>query len=95
MTNPTAPNTKASTAMPFAGAGEAASEATLCRGVAGSGIRKRLIGRQTTRLSAAQPRQAPRHPKLSLSSAESGHPMVLAKPVIKVMPVIDARASRP
>jgi hypothetical protein len=46
-------------------------------------------------LSAAQPRQAPRHPKLSLSSADSGQPTVLAKPAIRVMPVIGPRASRP
>jgi len=46
-------------------------------------------------LIAAQPRQAPRHPKCALSSADTGQPSVLAKPAINVMPVIGARASPP
>src|SRR5947207_15749817 len=86
--NPTAPKTKASTTIPFAGAGTAGSGAALGPIAPGSGIKNRLIGRQTNRLSAAQPRQAPRQPKLSLSNAESGQPTVLAKPAIRVMPVI-------
>ena len=64
-------------------------------GADGLGIKNRLIGRQTRRLSAAQPKHAPRQPKLPSSQAESGHPTVLANPAINVMPVMALRASRP
>ena len=62
---------------------------------AGLGIRNRLTGRQTNRLTAAHPKQAPRQPNAPSSQAESGQPTVLAKPAIKVIPVIALRASRP
>jgi hypothetical protein len=92
VTNPTAPNTKANTTIPFAGERTPGSRASLRDRTPDNGMKSRLIGRQTKRFSAAQPRQAPRHPKLSFSKAESGQPTVLAKPPIKVMPVIGPRA---
>jgi hypothetical protein len=45
--------------------------------------------------SAAQIRHAARQPNCASRKADSGHPTVLAKPAIKVMPVIGPRAARP
>ena len=59
------------------------------------GIRSRLSGSPISRLSAAQTRQAPRQPTLASSNADNGHPTVLAKPAIRVIPVIGPRAARP
>jgi hypothetical protein len=44
---------------------------------------------------AAQMRHAARQPNCASRNAESGHPTVLAKLAIKVMPVIGPRAVRP
>src|SRR5260370_33281726 len=59
------------------------------------GSTSQLSGIATSRFSAAQIRQASRQPKACSNHAEAGQPTVLAKPAIKVIPVIDARASRP
>jgi hypothetical protein len=40
-------------------------------------------------------RHAARQPNWASRNADSGHPTVLAKPAIKVMPVIGSRAARP
>jgi hypothetical protein len=96
VTNQVAANTKANIGMaarggavglpPGSGAGS---------GGGARGMRSRLSGRQTSRLSAAQMRQAPRQPMRASRKAESGQPIVLANPAINVIPVIGARAARP
>jgi hypothetical protein len=48
--------------IPFAGVGRSLRRRP-AGGVGGRGMRNQLIGTQTKRLSAAQPRQAPRQPK--------------------------------
>jgi len=50
-------------------------------------------GKPTTRCRPLQTQQAPRQPSHPSSSADTGHPTVLAKPAIKVIPVIMRRAS--
>ena len=59
------------------------------------GIRKRFNGSPITDCSAAQMRHVARHPNCASRKADSGHPTVLAKPAIKVIPVIGPRAARP
>jgi hypothetical protein len=45
--------------------------------------------------SPAQIRQAERQPNSSRNNALAGQPIVLAKPAIRVIPVMALRASRP
>jgi len=52
-------------------------------------------GKERKRWISAQPRQASRHPHVASIIPESGQPTVLAKPAIRVMPVIGPRASLP
>ena len=54
------------------------------------------IERQADQQMQRRPgQQAPRQPRLCSSAAVSGQPTVLAKPAIKVMPVMALRASLP
>ncbi len=53
----------------------------------------RFKGMPSAKCSAAQPRQAPRQPHCVSNQADSGQPTVLAKPAIRVMPVIALRES--
>ena len=62
-------------------------------GSAGAGVldSKLYSGNPKSKCSPAQIKQALRQPHSSSNHAESGQPMVLAKPAIKVMPVIAPR----
>ncbi len=44
---------------------------------------------------SAQPRQASRQPQWASITPDRGHPIVLAKPAINVMPVMGPRAVLP
>jgi hypothetical protein len=59
------------------------------------GIASQFIGQATRRLRVAQIRQAARQPDSWRNTALSGQPIVLAKPAIRVIPVMAPRASRP
>src|SRR5216684_795235 len=59
------------------------------------GMISQLSGSAANRLRAAQIRQASRQPNACSNQADAGQPTVLAKPAIKVIPVIEARASLP
>ena len=59
------------------------------------GIRKRLMGKPIRTFAAAQTRQVSRQPMVSSPHWVSGQPTVLAKPAIRVMPVIARRALSP
>ena len=95
-TNQVVANTTASNGMAKRGGGGPSSSAiaALAGGGAG-GTRNRFSGSPSTRCSPAQARQAPRQPTTSSSTAETGQPTVLAKPAIRVIPVIGPRAARP
>ncbi len=54
-----------------------------------------LSGKPTSRCKAAQPKHAPRQPHCNSIQADSGQPTVLAKPAIRVMPVMAPRAPWP
>ena len=56
---------------------------------------KAFSGKPTSRCRAAQLMQAVRQPQCSSSQADSGQPMVLARPAISVMPVIGPRERWP
>ncbi len=71
----------------------AAATAALAPFTAGSV--KRLIGRPIRMCAAAQAKQVLRQPMASSPHALNGHPTVLAKPAISVMPVIERRAVSP
>src|SRR3984893_17107150 len=59
------------------------------------GIASQLTGAASSMFKPAQVRQAARQPNMSKNSALGGQPIVLAKPAIRVIPVIELRASRP
>ena len=96
VTNQVAAHTKARIAIAPREAGEASPSIAEVRiGGGARGISSRFKGSPITMCSAAQMRHAARQPNCALRKAESGHPTVLAKPAIKVMPVIGPRAARP
>ena len=53
------------------------------------------LGQSDQKCMAAHTRHQARQPKLASKKADNGHPTVLAKPAIRVMPVMGPRASRP
>src|SRR3984893_12547516 len=59
------------------------------------GIASQLTGGARSRVKPAQVRQAARQPNMSKNTAVNGQLIVLAKPAIRVIPVIERRASRP
>ena len=96
VTNQVAAKMKARIVMAPRGAGDASSVTSEARTGGGArGISSRFSGSPITMCSAAQMTHAARQPKCASRKAESGHPTVLAKPAIKVMPVIGPRAARP
>jgi len=96
VTNQVAAKTKARIAIVPRGAGDASPSTSAVRTGGGArGISSRFRGSPITMCSAAQIRHAARQPNCASRNAESGHPTVLAKPAIKVMPVIGPRAARP
>ncbi len=102
LVNQVAAKTKASNTVArraWAGAGAGAGTAEPATGPAGAASALRgvhaLSGSPTTRCSAAQAQQAPRHPQCNSIHIDSGHPTVLAKPAIKVIPVMELRAFLP
>ena len=96
VTNQVVANAKARIAMVARGAGDDPPSTSDARTGGGArGTRSRFKGSPITMCSAAQMRDAARHPNCASRKAESGHPTVLAKPAIKVMPVIGPRAARP
>ena len=96
VTNQVAAKTKARIAIAPRGAGDASPSTSAVRTGGGArGISSRFKGSPITMCSAAQMRHAARQPNYASRNAESGHPTVLAKPAIKVMPVIGPRAARP
>ena len=91
-----AAKTKARIAIAPRGAGDTSPSTSEARTGGGArGMSSRFKGSPITMCSAAQMRHAARQPNCASRKAESGHPTVLAKPAIKVMPVIDPRAARP
>src|SRR5580704_17998010 len=79
------------------GGGAAAVSVVACGSAAGTpwrGIASQLTGAASSMFKTAQTRQAARQPNRSRNVAVNGHPIVLAKPAIKVLPVIELRASR-
>jgi hypothetical protein len=79
--------------------GAAATVSVVARGSAVGtpwrGIASQLIGAASSMFKPAQIRHAIRQPNISRNTAVSGQPIVLAKPAIRVIPVIALRASRP
>ena len=79
--------------------GGAAAVSVVARGSAGGtpwrGIASQLTGAASSMFKPAQIRQAGRQPNSCRNNALSGQPIVLAKPAIRVIPVIELRASRP
>lgn len=63
--------------------------------ILGRGNRKRFRGRPTRMCTAAQARQVSRQPMVEMPQAVSGQPTVLAKPAMRVMPVMGLRAAVP
>ena len=64
-------------------------------GVPWRGIVSQFTGAASSRFSPAQTRQAARQSNSWSSNALNGQPIVLAKPAIRVIPVIELRASQP
>jgi len=96
VTNQVAAKTNARIAIAARGAGDASPSISDARTGGGARvISSRFKGSPIRTCSAAQTRHAARQPNCASRKAESGHPTVLAKPAIKVMPVIGPRAARP
>ncbi|MCY1554952.1 hypothetical protein D9M68_915660 [compost metagenome] len=75
--------------------GDAAADTGFTSGAATLRGKDALSGSPSSRCRPAQHRQAPRQPSSCSSHAVSGQPTVLAKPAIRVMPVMLLRASWP
>jgi hypothetical protein len=60
-----------------------------------TGISNRLNASPITICNAAQMKHVARQPNCASRKADNRHPTVLAKPAIKVIPVIGPRAARP
>jgi hypothetical protein len=67
----------------------------VCRSGTVFGRRNMLSGRPINMCAAAQAKHVPRQPIASRPNELSGQPTVLAKPAIRVMPVIAFRALSP
>jgi hypothetical protein len=77
------------------GCGNSGAARSCVAGVPWRGIVSQFSGAASSIFSPTQIRQVARQPNSSRSTALIGQPIVLAKPAIRVIPVIELRASRP